>query len=145
MQCQRIATENLLAWVSYLALKLNGMPENCNWEFASLGLKPYFEAVCHARESQYEIASLGLIPRIEAVWHVRELQNMSCYSRFHISLWSSMACQRIATEKLLAWVSYRALKLYGMTENWNREIASLCLIPRFEAVWHVRESQQRIC
>jgi len=43
-----------------------------------------------------------------------------------------MACQTIATEKLLAWVSYLALKLYGMSENRNGEIASLCLIPRFE-------------
>jgi len=56
-----------------------------------------------------------------------------------------MACQRIATEKLLAWVEYLALKLYGMPENRNKEITSLGLIPRFEAVWHVRESQQRNC
>jgi len=45
-----------------------------------------------------------------------------------------MACQRIATEKLLAYVSYLALKLYGMPENRNREIAILGLIPRFDAV-----------
>jgi hypothetical protein len=56
-----------------------------------------------------------------------------------------MACQRIATEKFLASVSQIALKQYGMSENRNREIASLGLIPRFEAVWHVKESQQRNC
>jgi len=58
---------------------------------------------------------------------------------------SSVACQRIATEKLLARVSYLALKLYGMSEKRNKEISSLCLIPRFEAVWYARESQQRNC
>jgi len=49
-----------------------------------------------------------------------------------------MACQRIATEKLLACVSYLVLKLYGMPENRNREKASLGLIPRLEAVWHAK-------
>jgi len=44
-----------------------------------------------------------------------------------------MACQSIATEKLLAWDSNLALKLYGMPEYRNRQIASLGLIPRFEA------------
>jgi len=56
-----------------------------------------------------------------------------------------MACQRIATEKLLVWVSYLALKLYGMLEYRNREIASLSLTPRFDAEWHAKESQQRNC
>jgi len=53
-----------------------------------------------------------------------------------------MECKRIATEKLLACVSYLAMKLYGMSKNRNREIASQGHIPRFEAVWHVREAQQ---
>jgi len=54
-----------------------------------------------------------------------------------------MGCQTIATEKLLAWDSYLALEQYGMPEHRNREIANLGLIPRFEAVWHGRETQKR--
>jgi hypothetical protein len=56
-----------------------------------------------------------------------------------------MACQRITEQGLLVQVSYLALKQYGMPENYNTGIASPGLIPRFEAVWHVRELQHRNC
>jgi hypothetical protein len=56
-----------------------------------------------------------------------------------------MAWQRIATEKLLPWFSYFVLKQYGMPENYITRIAGPGLIPRFEAVWHVRELQHKIC
>jgi hypothetical protein len=56
-----------------------------------------------------------------------------------------MACQRITAQELLVQVSYLALKQYGIPENYSTGIASTGLIPRFEAVWHVRDLQHKIC
>jgi hypothetical protein len=56
-----------------------------------------------------------------------------------------MACQRITAQELLVQVSYLALMQYGMSENYSTGIASPGLIPRFEAVWHVRELLNRDC
>ena len=78
MACQRIATEILLAFVSYLALKLYGMPENRNRE--KLASVSYLALKLYGMPNNYstKIASLDLIPRIEAVCNVRESQQINC-------------------------------------------------------------------
>jgi len=56
-----------------------------------------------------------------------------------------MTCQRITAQELLVQVTYLALKLYGMSENYSTRFASPGLILCFESVWHGKELQQRNC
>ena len=50
MACQRITAQYLIVSVSYFALKLYSMPENCSTGMASLAFVLYFDAIWHPRE-----------------------------------------------------------------------------------------------